>query len=58
MAKKCPYCGSILDKYLDNEWICPDCGEVFYSDSSDSEVYEEDAIYDYFDEDDEEEDEW
>ncbi len=33
MSKKCPYCGVELEKISSDEWLCPECGESFYSDN-------------------------
>lgn len=59
MSKKCPYCGVELEKISSDEWLCPECGESFYSDNPKSLLSSANNFSNYFDDDyDEEEDEW
>ena len=59
MAKKCPYCGAELEKISSDEWLCPECGESFYSDSPKEKITSANNYSNYYDDDDdEEEDDW
>ena len=58
MAKKCPYCGAELEKIASDEWLCPECGESFYSENSKRPLSSTDNYSNYYDDDNEEEDDW
>ncbi len=58
MSKKCPYCETELEKISSDEWLCPECGESFYSNNLKSPLSSEDNYSNYFDYDDDEEDDW
>lgn len=56
MSKKCPYCGTELEKIASDEWLCPECGESFYSENSKRPLSSADNYSNYYDDDDEDED--
>ncbi len=58
MSKKCPYCGAELEKIASDEWLCPECGESFYSENPNRPLSSADNYSNYYDDDDEDEDDW
>ena len=60
-APWCAHCKKFhpeLEKIASDEWLCPECGESFYSDNPKRPLSSADNYSNYYDDADEEDDDW